>query len=228
VLLIGSQHGHELLGDYLWEYVKKKRPELLSSLSYICANPQAHHAKKRFIESDMNRSYNGKTNTIEERLAGELLADVQAGDYDFVLDLHTTTVPQPPIIITANLKEAKAFIEASAIDKIIVMPMSIAGVAFIGRYPKSVSIEVNADDAKDPVVLGELCDDIARYLDGTDANAERQYYQVTGYLRGSDVTPAEAATMKNFIKFRNQFYPVLVGEQSYDPSKYLGFKAKKL
>ncbi|MCL2037975.1 succinylglutamate desuccinylase/aspartoacylase family protein [Candidatus Saccharibacteria bacterium] len=228
ILLIGSHHGHELLGDHLFEYIKEQRPELLSNIDFKIANPQAKEQGIRFIESDMNRSYNDNNETFEEQLASDFLNKVRTSNYDFVMDLHTTTVIGEPAIITANLDKAMSFINSSSIKKIVKMPTHIAKVSFIGRYPNSVSIEVNEDDAKNPEILNGICDDIDRYLDGKKLEHPREYFEVTEYLRGSELTADELNKIKNFAEFRGEFYPVLVGEQSYDPEKYLGFKAKRL
>jgi succinylglutamate desuccinylase len=228
LLLVGSHHGHERLGDYLWSHIRTKRAELLPHLEYKIANPRAKAANMRFIESDMNRSYNNGSSTYEERRAAEFLAEVKVGGYNFVLDFHTTTVTGEPIIITANLDESTAFIAASSFGKVILMPPIIAGTSFIGHYPRSVSIEVNEDDAKTVATLNQICDDIERYLRSETTDNNKEYFQVTEYLTGQDVTAAEARTIQNFTKFRDSFYPVLAGEQSYDPAKYLGFKAQKI
>jgi hypothetical protein len=229
LLLIGSQHGHELLGDHLWDYIKTHRRDLLPNLEYVVANPRAKAGGVRLIESDMNRSYNGKNSTYEERLATKLLEKSRTGGYAFALDLHTTTTAGPPVIITGNFKQAWKFIRSSGISRVVKMPKKIVEVSYIGSFPNSVSVEVNEADAKNPKVLAMICDDIERFIaKKASQNSAKEYFLVTSHLAALEVPPSEIEKMTNYAKSNLGFYPVLMGEKSYNPSQYIGFKARKI
>jgi hypothetical protein len=50
---------------------------------------------------------------------------------------------------------------------------------------------------------------------------------VEDFLSGEEVSEKEASELINFEKSKFGFYPIMVGEQSYDGSGYLGFKGQK-
>ena len=89
------QHGNELTPlEIIKRYFKDK-------VSYIIANSEAVHKNKRFIESDLNRSFNGKSNTFEEKIAQKLLKELKK--YKYVLDFHTSTSDTPIFIIMTKI-----------------------------------------------------------------------------------------------------------------------------
>lgn len=219
VLLIGSHHGHELLGDHLWEYIKNNRPDLLKYLEFMIANPKAKSAGVRQIESDMNRSYNGKGSTYEEKIASLLLDKIIRNNYDFVLDLHTTTTDIKPTIIVANFKYSWKFIKSSNITQIVKMPQKIAGVSFIGNFSNSASIEVNEDSAKQQDILELICDDIYRFINGVaDNNHKKNFFEVKSYYNESTKTRTN----------NNKSNLFLSGEKSYGSNQFSGFVMKKI
>jgi succinylglutamate desuccinylase len=227
ILLVGSQHGHEKLGDYLIDFIKQHRPELLESVDFVIANPKAHARSVRQIESDMNRSYSGKNTTYEEGQATALLQLIRNKKYCFVLDLHTTTLEQSPCIITANLKQARQFIDASTIKNVVLMPRKIAKVSLIGNVGNSVSIEINQRQAQTEQLLTKICADIARFIQSQKSTTTHSFYKVTDYLSVKELSPEQVRRLTNFRLSKFGFYPVLVGEQSYGKNLYIGFKAKK-
>ena len=68
ILLLGSPHGNEILGDVLYAYIQKHRRDLLPRVTFLIGNIKAKKAGVRYIESDLNRSYNNRRSTYEERL----------------------------------------------------------------------------------------------------------------------------------------------------------------
>lgn len=69
----------------------KKRP--IQGVDATLANPEATKAGKRFLESDLNRSFGASfPDTYESRLAARLTALAQS--YDVVLDFHNTQTPK--------------------------------------------------------------------------------------------------------------------------------------
>ena len=218
ILLIGSQHGHELFGDYLWDYIRLNRSELLKYLEFTIANPDAKTGGVRMIESDMNRSFNGKKSTYEEKLASSLLEKLNNNKYDFVLDLHTTTTICEPTIITANFKHTWSFIKSSNIKRVVKMPRKISNTSLIGNFVNSISIEVNEKDAKQINILDSICDDIERFIKRAIIAKEREFFIVESYLKQGD----------DFLDNMNGLIPFLIGEKSYKESNYIGFMAKSI
>jgi hypothetical protein len=87
VLVIGGLHGREPLGVDL---VRLLNEQPLPNVDAMVGSPQAVAQGRRFLKTDLNRSFPGDINSddYETRRAAEL-ADL-AKDYDVVLDFHNT------------------------------------------------------------------------------------------------------------------------------------------
>lgn len=225
ILLLGSQHGNELLGKRLYDYIKLSRSELLPHVTYRVGNPRAYKEGVRFVESDLNRSYTGGTTTYEERLANKITDFIEKKRFDLVLDLHTTTCIQPPCFIVSHITpHLKKYIGGSSILNIVEMSHSIVQTSLIGVCPQSISIEVN--EHIDNNLLRELCDSIACFLDNIMLGKTRRIYRVSELLKKQDISTQQASELHNFTRSPAGFYPILVGENSYKKhTDYLGFKA---
>ena len=141
VLIIGSQHGNELLGELLYKYIKKQPQSDELRIDFILANPEARVRHVRYTESDMNRSFTSEIKTYEQRRAQELLTQLKDHSYDLVIDVHTTTVLQAPCIIVPILDEPIcAYLRATAIKNIVHMRHEFLGKSLIGNVPRAVSL----------------------------------------------------------------------------------------
>jgi len=229
ILLLGSQHGNELLGEHLYSYIARKRPELLSYITYKTGNLRAHKQNVRYLESDLNRSYNGKRVTYEERRAERLLRFIKKEAFDLVLDLHTTTCVQPPCLIIPSIhSDIRDFLRATSIENVVHMSHSIVTSSLIGVYSKAVSIEVNRANVTDEM-MEELCNDIARYIRRISTNQFKKVYEVRHLLKKTELSTIQAAALRNFEQSTYGYYPILIGENSYKKyTEYLGFKAYKV
>jgi succinylglutamate desuccinylase len=226
IVLLGSQHGNELLGEDLYAYIKTARPELLPHVTYKVANPVAKKHGVRYVESDLNRSYGSKKATYEARRAQQLLRLFRQKAPTLVLDLHTTACVQPPCFIVADSSRNGRFLRASSIVTLVEIKHEIVGSSLIGHLPQAVSIEINQNEARNPEVLEGLCDDIVRYIKNETHTRTKKLYIVEALLKKTEISAAEAATLQNFTRCLQGFYPVLVGENSYKKqTAYLGFKA---
>jgi succinylglutamate desuccinylase len=98
VAIVGGTHGNELTGVYLVDKFDRS-PELLQRDSFECitliANPQAVTANRRYIDRDLNRSFdngdlvNLELTSYEEQRAKEIAA--QLTNVDLIIDLHSST-----------------------------------------------------------------------------------------------------------------------------------------
>lgn len=224
IALIGSQHGNELLGEKLHNYLTTTRPELTKYVTFFLANPAAHHAGKRFIESDMNRGYVDAPRTYEERLATKLLGKLTTSSYDLILDLHTTTVDQPPSFICGNHNQTvERFITGSHILHVVAMRPDIAAHSLIGNHPAAVAIEVN--EAIDDKLLANLCRDIDHFVNDRRVKHEHRYHQVLDFIHRNEYAPEVLLSFQNLQPTAYGFSPFLYGENSYKKTtNYLGFK----
>ncbi|MBK1986708.1 aspartoacylase [Sphaerospermopsis aphanizomenoides BCCUSP55] len=115
VAVMGGIHGNEVTGVYL---IKKfqKYPHLISRPSFetlpLLGNPQAIVARRRYIDTDLNRCFTGsdlsaKTpDNYEQVRAREIQQILQPQNQNFVdaiIDLHTTTANMGLCIILGNM-----------------------------------------------------------------------------------------------------------------------------
>jgi len=227
ILLLGSQHGNELLGDKLYAFIQHHAAHLLPHVTFRIGNPKAHARGERYIESDMNRSYDNQLDTYEARRAKSIVEDIQTQQYELVLDLHTTACKQPPCIIVEALhSEAVPFLRATSIDKIVLMRHAMVKKSLIGVCPQAISIEIANDQVDE--MLQSICDDITRCTNAESHAIDRYQYAVDELLLKTSITPSEAKQLQNFVLSPAGFVPILVGENSYKKNtEYLGFKASK-
>jgi hypothetical protein len=227
ILIIGSQHGDEYSGERLYLHIKRVHPSLLDRVTFVIGNPKARKEKRRFIESDMNRSYTGRKDTYEQRRAIKILNIIDNEGYDLVLDLHTTTVNQPPCLILAEINERnEPFLHASSFEHIVVMGTSIANTSLNGARTHTVSIEVHKEIGPD--LLESICWDIERYINDENSDHPKNVYRETQPLHKSEVSEEDMIKLQNFKLCEFGYYPIMIGEQSYkNHTDYVGFKAYK-
>lgn len=90
VLILGGMHGNEMLGVKL---VASLQSNPIKGVDAMIANPRAVDVSRRFVETDLNRSFGvDQPVSLEELRAVELAAIVR--DYDIVLDFHNTQTPR--------------------------------------------------------------------------------------------------------------------------------------
>lgn len=226
ILLLGSQHGTEVLGELLIAHINEHRKELLPHVTYMVGNPRAKRLGTRYIEKDMNRSYTGGGGTYEERRAAKVLKHIQETHYDLVLDLHTTTCIQPPCLIVCDLNAPSSrYLRATSLERIVHMQHEMGGVSLIGKAPEAVVIEIYKETV-DADLLNQLCDDIVRYINNTASSIAKTVFEVKHLLGKDELSESEAEKLENFVMSKHGFYPILTGNNSYkQQTNYLGFKA---
>jgi len=114
VAIVGGTHGNEFTGAYL---IKKfeTTPEIIKRPSFetltLLANPQAFQAGKRYIDKDLNRCFTNQVlessleSVYEENRAkfiNKLLGPKGNPQFDFILDLHSSTANMGLTIILLN------------------------------------------------------------------------------------------------------------------------------
>lgn len=109
VAVVGGTHGNELTGIYLIEKFDRF-PTLLEQESLKCvtllANPRAVLENRRYIDRDLNRSFNYKDlanselTGYEDRRAKEIAVELK--DIDLIIDLHSSTANMGLTILPSN------------------------------------------------------------------------------------------------------------------------------
>lgn len=88
LIITSGIHGNEYSSDVLVNELLKIKPQKGRIKFINKINQEAYKSNKRFMESDLNRSFPGKEDgTYEERLAKKTLEKVKNADY--VLDIHS-------------------------------------------------------------------------------------------------------------------------------------------
>lgn len=230
ILLVASQHGDEIIGQQLYQYIEKHAADIYAHITFIIANPLAYSLGKRYVETDMNRSYiSSAPQSYEEYLAGGLLRHIERSEYDLVLDLHTTHCVQEPSLLVAPLYDmrAKAFVAASSIKNVVIIDHQIVQTSLIGRVRHAVSLEFQHE--ADETDLANITDDIGRFIAARQSDVKHDMYRIYDLIEKNSIPEDEAQRLRNFVMSEQGFYPVLVGNNSYRKNThYLGFKAERL
>src|SRR3989344_3370675 len=137
ILVIGGMHGNEPLGIQVVKKLKNKN----NSIDTIVGNELAVKAKKRFIERDLNRVFQGdiRSKDYELKRAGQIVE--LCSNYDIVIDFHNTHCPENDCSFIGDkakplLRNASAFF---GLNRVIV-----ANYDCLNKYaPNCISVEVS-------------------------------------------------------------------------------------
>lgn len=221
ILLIGASHGNELLGPKLFSHLLQYRKEVLEYVDVLIGNPRAFAAHKRYIESDINRSYNTTLDTYESRRAEHIKNYIAVNKPDLVIDFHTTTAVQLNCLIasTINDSEVRRYMRASHVNNVIVVhPLhDITEVA-----PHFVAYEISNDNIN-IALLDAICDDIMRFVRSEVASNNKVVYQMQGKILTNDSDIL--SSRDNFVYQKDLHYtPSFIGEKAYkENGTYIGF-----
>ena len=223
ILIIGAQHGDERLGHKLYHYLRSSHSHV--AIDFLCGNPKAYRLNIRFTETDLNRSYNvSAPRSYEEKRARKVLQDIAAGNYDFVLDIHTSRSDCDMFLIAASTNPVvKRIISATTMDRVTIMPKHIAKGSLIGNIDNAVSIEVARNIENHPQTLARLARIVGNLSNGaSEPSMQRRLFYVDGTIT-NDVSINRSA--KNFEKCNLGFYPVIFRYEGGSYSSYRGFRA---
>ena len=107
IAVIGGTHGNEPCGIEVIRWLdQRKSSNDLHPCQTFLGNPKAYELKKRYVDTDLNRAFgpNGSHKGYEtERV--QFLEEKIRGNFDFSLDLHTTTTNMGSTLILNNTHE---------------------------------------------------------------------------------------------------------------------------
>lgn len=225
VLIIGATHGNELLGTKLYARLLQKRSPLLGHVDFIVGNPRAYAARQRYINCDLNRSYQSHGTKYEERRAREIERYIARTQPDLILDMHTTSCEQPNCLMLGSLRGdmKRRLLRASHIGHLLqVQPMG--DIATLGD--NVVGYEVPNRNITNQL-LDDIAADLQRLVDNVGGYERKKLYVMSDKIYKKDVTPEQVATFVNFEMHDTLgFVPIMTGEYSYKrQTDYLGFKS---
>lgn len=202
VRIVAGQHGNE----------KGPVRALISrGCEFVLGNPEAGEKNVRFIDQDLNASYGVDTGTLESKRSQEILDLIPP--QDVVIDFHTTSAEGPPFAILMN-KAMLPLAERTGLTRAVLMTHNIKKGHALINVRDGIAVEISGYDTQ------ESFDTSLSVLDALESrrSSPLTLYEVYGLI-------TEPGNYKNFVKCEDGFYPVLVGEESYD---FIGLKARKV
>jgi len=216
-------HGDEMFGLEVFEYFKNRINDY-PGLKIILANEEAMAENKRFIETDLNRSFPGKIDgSHEECLAQNILGELK--EFKYVLDIHTTTSNIIFTPIVSNLNDnTKRILNLCSSKELVLMPEKFSQASLIGQLAAGVSLEFNFDYAKQNRAMMEVVNISGSLLKNkTKPKILRKIFYIDSII---DKTIMLSRTAKNFDFIESlASYPFLLNEKSYKDNQ--GFFAKQ-
>lgn len=141
VAVVVCVHGDERFGLKIFKELENLK-RIRGTLTLIIAHPFAVTKNKRFIETDLNRSFPGSRNgSLEEQIARDIVPLIQK--QDLVLDFHATRSDLKRVaILTKTNKRTKTIVAAMGVPTIIrVNTKKFGKGALIDACANGISLE---------------------------------------------------------------------------------------
>jgi len=213
ILYLTGVHGDEKIGiETLIKMEKEGLP-----VSWIVGNKKAIKAKKRYIDSDLNRVAPGKLNSkkYEIRRAAEIVNIFK--EYQYIIDIHGTDSDTGIFTIVTNPTSDNLLLAGCLpIKNIVIWPSSsnnkITGsLVSFAKY----GVEIECGPKSDPKVNKQLAGILKKISYNTieiqkSDIASKKIFKVYGKL-----IEKPSILLKNFKKINlsgESFYPLLVGQ----------------
>ncbi len=223
IYVIAAMHGDELFGLKIIARLRAaNNPRIVTYIGH----PEAIAKKRRFLESDLNRSFSPHAKpTIETEVAQQILRDIAAHQPDVILDLHTSSGGVGKVGIAASTNKALVSLSARlGLEQIVSMPPKIAQDSLIGQYPaNSLSVEFGVGHRSDRLAAA-TAQAIIELLDRPLPASSLPQYLVERLIENHEA-PGEELFNYQYNKTLDG-YPFLVGKNTY--SAYRGFLAHKI
>jgi len=183
-------------------------------IPFTVGNPKALAEGVRFIEVDLNKSFGKNDGTYESDRAVTILDEIS--EETTVVDFHTSDTADTPFVIVTDLAMLP-LARLTGIPHVVYMKHNIKeGYALI-NHRNGISIEVGKHKNS------QSFQKTLEIVENLELNREHslEVYEVYGKINAP-------GAYENFTLFQNadeSFYPIFVGEQSYD---FIGLRTRKL
>lgn len=238
ITVIGSIHGDEPAGKKAIEKFLEEEPDFRKPVKFIIANEKALEKDERYLETDLNRSFPGNSDSDlhEEKLAARILEEIVDST---VLDIHTTqSYPEPFATLKDTDEHTIELVKAANVDRAIYFPNNsgtltgyVDGIIVEAGYQKSEQAVENA--------VGAIRNFLAYHgaIDEDYQTSEPEIYRYTETVDGDwkfeaenfkPVRKGEVYAVKEGkeLEAEEDFYPVLMSTNGYEGQ--LGYKAEKI
>lgn len=223
--IVGCLHGDERFGKRLIDAVSSD-PTLSIRTRTILANEEAMAADSRFIDTDLNRSFNKPGIVgVEAELAPRIM--LAAAGSTWAYDIHTTYSAdfKSIQIVTSLSKGVRQLLSHFNEEVVALIKAGEAPHSFIGNHPAGVSLEFGR-------AYAESGESLSSCLDAIRSAAAGGYGQYTHkrIFEIDQLIPSDAPRLPR--NFQNGDYSeahggyVIMPAPTKDISNYQGFLAK--
>lgn len=246
VAVIGCIHGDEIIGQRVISKLKKLKLKQ-GTLTLITANCKALKHNKRFIETDLNRSFPGKRNgRLEESIAFELKKILQP--QDAVLDIHATNSDFNDLALLHHLnKNTKQILKSLPVSKVAWVSRQVFdGRSLLHCCRNAVCLEFGPDKSgrnyqRALACVKQLLVNLNMLPGKQKVFSDKEFYRVTGEYK-VDKAFRPSRRLKEFQKIKKgqyigsaagvklyakqTFYPIFLSPGRYP--EMLALMAKKI
>ena len=239
ITIVGSVHGDEPAGKNAIKNFIEKEIEYRKPVKFIIANEEALEKDVRFLDTDLNRSFPGNTESEshEERLASELMEEIKDTK---VLDIHTTRSYPEPFATFTHLNDATvSMMKASGVNYGVHFPEEAGtlheqttGIVVETGHQGTDQARKNAEKVIESFLSSMNAIDIERPENDNPLEIFRYFETVEGdwEFLAENFELVEKGTVfaekeDDVLKASEDFYPVLMSTDGYDG--ILGHKAQK-
>jgi hypothetical protein len=210
--IVTCMHGNEPLGKQALDLVHL--PTDMNIVS-IVAHPEAVRLRKRYVETDLNRSFPGSVDgSMEERLALQLHHAL--ADRDFVIDIHTTTAITEPFVIAVS-ESTLDLVDATPLPFAVFMPPHFAKGKSLLDHVRGISLEFNEHTPASEVAA--VVETLLQNVRTGSIAGPKVHFKGVDVLLGNAILPnftliKQGTRIGDKVAPRD-FYSVLSGEQAY-------------
>ena len=195
IALFGGTHGNEPVGVEVLQFFKNSAQQYTNPFSCFWSNPEAFEIKKRYVDCDLNRAFgaNGIRQGHEAKRSQELETQVR-GQFNFSIDLHTTTSNMGATVILNNThalsRQAAAYLQSQipALKIIEEQELDDACNPLNRLCPAGLTVEVgpvanNVVDASTVFQTHQIVELLLNFDFSTPVSlASTEYYQTAGRM----------------------------------------------
>ena len=211
MLIVYCLHGDEIVSETIAKKINKE-----FNIEILLGNPRAREKNVRFIETDLNRSFN-KKESYEATRAQELKELLSKENLDLIVDLHTTTSIMPPTAIITDLKQLKMAARLGFQNIIFMNKQFSNGGSLIENVDNAISVEISTNVESIDFVEKSLIKGLSPELKTREFNI----YEVVDIIKKEDNIYGD---VKNLKQLPDGYYPAFYGEKSYKDIAYLKTK----
>jgi succinylglutamate desuccinylase len=223
IFVVAALHGDEPFGLKIIDELRRSN---IKGIITQVGHPEAIAKGKRFLDQDLNRSFNSRNRSIEVAIARNIKKEIEEHKADIILDIHTSVSDVGKIAIVArDYPLTKRIAGLLGMEAIVVIPKRLVDKSLIGCFPdKSISLEFGKTRLTD-----ELAADIASKI----KTLKLSHIQPAKQLPVFEVFAEIDKDFKGLENIKNLIfnkglngYPFLAGIDTYETIG--GFLAKKI